>query len=263
MTIERPMFLLWRAALVQQMLTPAPDVAAVLWKRAKLRAEGWRHTDVKPERLQRAIDADVDGLRLTRREPKRATASRCQKAEAVNNQRRGLKSPLTFCFRPEHELKPNPSRSRAALPARPDILHGARGKYDPAKGIRQEHRRGNQSKPRSPGTFWPPEPFWDWVAIHTPGWCVAGDWLPAPYCRAQPGGASVPLRQIRTLTTDTTTKGAGLATVPRFNVGKTNRLSIFPWGNLSATLPPPKIPRLLLPGACQCPSRYRSSRSKG
>jgi hypothetical protein len=167
----------------------------------------------------------------------------------VNNQRRGLKSALTFCFRPEHELKPNPSRSRAAFPARPDILHGARGKYDPAKGIRQEHRRGNQSKPRSPGTFWPPEPFWDWVAIHTPGWCVAGDWLPAPYCRAQPGGASVPLRQIRTLTTDTTTKGAGLATVPRFNVGKTNRLSIFPWGNLSATLPPPKIPRLLLPGA--------------
>jgi hypothetical protein len=62
---------------LQQMLTPAPDVAAVLWKRAKLRAEEWRHTDVKPERLQRAIDADVDGLRLTRREPKRATASRC------------------------------------------------------------------------------------------------------------------------------------------------------------------------------------------
>jgi len=53
---------LWRAALVQQMLTPAPDVAAVLWKRAKLRAEGWRHTDVKPERLQRAIDADVEWL---------------------------------------------------------------------------------------------------------------------------------------------------------------------------------------------------------
>jgi hypothetical protein len=37
-------------------------------------------------------------------------------------------------------------RSSAAFLARPDTLHGARGKYDPATGIRQEHRRGNQSK---------------------------------------------------------------------------------------------------------------------
>jgi hypothetical protein len=99
-----------------------------------------------------------------------------------------------------------PSRSRAAFLApphtfarphtflaRPDTLHGVRGKYDPAKGIRQENRRGHQSKPRSPDrTFWPPEPFWDWVAIHTTGWCVAGERLPAPYCRASPRGASVP-----------------------------------------------------------------------
>jgi len=53
-----------------------------------------------------------------------------------------------------------PSRSRAAFIARPhtfarpytflarpETLHGVRGKYDPAKGIRQENRRGNQSKP--------------------------------------------------------------------------------------------------------------------
>jgi hypothetical protein len=26
-------------------------------------------------------------------------------------------------------------------------------------------------------------------AIHTPCWCVAGEWLPAPYCRASPRGA--------------------------------------------------------------------------
>jgi hypothetical protein len=49
------------------MLTPTPDVAAVLWKRMQLRAVRYRYTDVKPERLQRAIDADVDGLRLTHR----------------------------------------------------------------------------------------------------------------------------------------------------------------------------------------------------
>jgi hypothetical protein len=53
---------LWRTALVKQMLTPAPDVAAIAWKRAQLRAEEYRYTDVKPERLQHAIDADVEWL---------------------------------------------------------------------------------------------------------------------------------------------------------------------------------------------------------
>jgi hypothetical protein len=51
---------LWRAALVAQMLTPAPDVAGVNWKRAQLQAENYRYTDLKPERLQRAIEADVE-----------------------------------------------------------------------------------------------------------------------------------------------------------------------------------------------------------
>jgi hypothetical protein len=60
---ERFRFLdLWRTALVKQMLTPAPDVAAVNWKRAQLRAENYVYTDAKPERLQRAIDADVEWL---------------------------------------------------------------------------------------------------------------------------------------------------------------------------------------------------------
>jgi hypothetical protein len=53
---------LWRTALVKQMLTPAPDVAAIAWKRAQLRAENYLYTPVKPERLQRAIDADVEWL---------------------------------------------------------------------------------------------------------------------------------------------------------------------------------------------------------
>lgn len=52
----------WRGALVKQMLTPAPDIAAVNWKRMQLRAGRYRFTDVKPERLQRAIDADVEWL---------------------------------------------------------------------------------------------------------------------------------------------------------------------------------------------------------
>ena len=41
------------------MLTPAPDVAALAWKRVQLRDDEYRYTDVKRERLQRAIDFDV------------------------------------------------------------------------------------------------------------------------------------------------------------------------------------------------------------
>jgi len=50
---------LWRAALVKQILTPAPDAAAVAWKRAQLRAENYRYSGVKPERLQSAIADDL------------------------------------------------------------------------------------------------------------------------------------------------------------------------------------------------------------
>jgi hypothetical protein len=52
----------WRAALVKQMLTPAPNVAASNWKRMQLRAENYLYSSVKPKRLQRAIDADVEWL---------------------------------------------------------------------------------------------------------------------------------------------------------------------------------------------------------
>jgi len=44
------------------MLTPAPDIAAVAWKHVQLRAEECL-TDVKLERLQRAIDFDVEWLK--------------------------------------------------------------------------------------------------------------------------------------------------------------------------------------------------------
>src|SRR6478736_2322488 len=44
--------------------------------------------------------------------------------------------------------------------------------------------RDRQVEHSDPGTLL------GWVVIHTPGCCVAGDWLPAPYCRASPRGAS-------------------------------------------------------------------------
>ena len=55
---------LWRAALVAQMLTPAFDVAGVNWKRSQLRAVQYRYCaeKVKSERLQHAIEADIEWL---------------------------------------------------------------------------------------------------------------------------------------------------------------------------------------------------------
>jgi hypothetical protein len=49
----------WRAALVKQLLTPAPDVASVKWKQAALARGELCYTDVKPERIERAIADDL------------------------------------------------------------------------------------------------------------------------------------------------------------------------------------------------------------
>src|SRR5256886_3540745 len=39
--------------------SPAPDVAAIAWKRAALKSGQHEHTDVKTERVERAIADDV------------------------------------------------------------------------------------------------------------------------------------------------------------------------------------------------------------
>lgn len=53
----------WRNALVSQMLTPAPDQAAINWKRGALRKGQWRYiADVTERQLHAAIDADVAWL---------------------------------------------------------------------------------------------------------------------------------------------------------------------------------------------------------
>jgi hypothetical protein len=68
----------WRTALVEQMLTPAPDQGAVTWKKAQLRAGQHRHVGVKDETLQRAIDADVEWLEA---HPSRKSISASRQAE--------------------------------------------------------------------------------------------------------------------------------------------------------------------------------------
>ena len=49
----------WREALVKQLLTPAPDLAAISWKRAKLASRDFPHLPTRKERVERVIADDV------------------------------------------------------------------------------------------------------------------------------------------------------------------------------------------------------------
>jgi hypothetical protein len=49
----------WREAVVKQLLTPATDLAAITWKRAKLAGRGFSHLPVTRERVDQAIADDV------------------------------------------------------------------------------------------------------------------------------------------------------------------------------------------------------------
>jgi hypothetical protein len=53
----------WREAVVKQLLTPAPDGAAVTWKRAQLAGRGFSHLTAR--------QFIVDGIRFARRQPAR------------------------------------------------------------------------------------------------------------------------------------------------------------------------------------------------
>jgi len=48
---------------VHQLLTPASTVAEIAWKRAAFKAGDHKYTDVKPERIERAIADDVEFLK--------------------------------------------------------------------------------------------------------------------------------------------------------------------------------------------------------
>ena len=43
----------WRAAWKKQVLTPAPDIGAVNWKRAQLNSRNMRWAEMKPENIER------------------------------------------------------------------------------------------------------------------------------------------------------------------------------------------------------------------
>jgi hypothetical protein len=52
----------WREAVVKQLLTASPDLAAINWKRAKLASRDFAHLPTKVERIERAIAEDMEWL---------------------------------------------------------------------------------------------------------------------------------------------------------------------------------------------------------
>jgi hypothetical protein len=64
----------WREAVVKQLLTPAPDLGAVTWKRAKLKSSDFPYLPVKKERVERVIADDVAFLEAHPTRAKRGTS---------------------------------------------------------------------------------------------------------------------------------------------------------------------------------------------
>jgi len=107
----------YRIAWARLMLTPAPDMRSVTWKRAELKAEKHKHTDLKTERIERAIADDVEFLKThpTRRsgkqgmDPKKLEERRAFKAAmrarvTLYAERNGIdKSELAWLGRIKHQ----------------------------------------------------------------------------------------------------------------------------------------------------------------
>jgi hypothetical protein len=64
----------WREAVAKKLLTPAPDLGAITWKRAKLKSSDFPHLPVKKERVERAIADDVAFLEAHPTRAKRGTS---------------------------------------------------------------------------------------------------------------------------------------------------------------------------------------------
>jgi hypothetical protein len=52
----------WRDAIGAQMLTPAPDVGAITWKRGQMRDHQWHWSSVTDKQVERALAADIAWL---------------------------------------------------------------------------------------------------------------------------------------------------------------------------------------------------------
>jgi hypothetical protein len=95
----------WREAVVKQLLTPAPNVAAVAWKRAKFSGRDFRYLPVKPDRVESVIADDVAWLAAhpTRRSNSEAMA---RNREFKETMRRRIKDIAASRDLSDEEIKP-------------------------------------------------------------------------------------------------------------------------------------------------------------
>jgi hypothetical protein len=98
---------MWRAANVKLILTPAPDAAAVAWKRAQLRANN-AYTGVKSERIERAIAEDVAFLAAhpTKKSKPMSTEAKERRRNFKEAMRRRIKDIAASRDIPDHEIRP-------------------------------------------------------------------------------------------------------------------------------------------------------------
>jgi hypothetical protein len=95
----------WREAVAKQLLTPAPSIAAITWKRAKLESGEFPHLPVKKERVERAIADDVAFLAAhpTRRSNSEAMARSREFKEAMRQRIRDVAASRDLS---DEEIKP-------------------------------------------------------------------------------------------------------------------------------------------------------------
>jgi hypothetical protein len=95
----------WREAVAKQLLTPASDLAAITWKRAKLAGGGFSHLPVRRERVERAIADDVAFLAAhpARRSNSEAMAKRREFNEAMRQRIRKIATTRNLS---DEEIKP-------------------------------------------------------------------------------------------------------------------------------------------------------------
>jgi hypothetical protein len=95
----------WREAVVKQLLTPAPDGAAVAWKRAKLAGRGFSHLPTNAERIERVIAEDLAFLAAhpTRRSNSEAMARSREFKEAMRQRIRDIAASRDLS---DEEIKP-------------------------------------------------------------------------------------------------------------------------------------------------------------
>jgi hypothetical protein len=100
-----PMVEKWRAAFVNQLLTPAPYANSVVWKQHALANGSLEYTGLKPERLKHVISEDLAFLAAhpVRRDNSKAMARRREFKEAMRRRIRDIAASRDLS---DEEIKP-------------------------------------------------------------------------------------------------------------------------------------------------------------